>query len=121
MTEEQVFERLPVKRDPLYWCWLWGGKLDKDGYGRHGDHLAHKYVYQELVAPVLKGMMLDHRCRRRNCVNPNHLEPVDQHTNERRKSWRHRVRKMTHCQAGHELRWHGRLTPTGGKVCRECK
>ncbi len=69
---------LPV---PESGCWLWIGPTDRGGYGRlkwkGHTALAHRVVYR-----ILKGRMpasrrvLDHLCRVRCCVNPDHLEPV---------------------------------------------
>jgi len=77
-------------------------------------------VYEREFGTIGKNLMLDHVCRRRNCVNPMHLDPVTQSVNERRKSWRTRT-KRDKCRFGHDLKKHGRLTPEGGKVCRLCE
>lgn len=45
---------------------------------------AHRFAYQWFNGPVAKGMVLDHTCGHRNCVNPAHLEPVSQRENVRR-------------------------------------
>lgn len=65
------------------------------------------------------GMMVDHVCRRRDCVWIAHLDLVTQSENERRKSWRVRVRR-TLCKYGHSLKT-ALVTPQGGRVCRECR
>ena len=66
-------------------CWLWtGGKADT-GYGT--VHIegktwhAHRVAYELLVGSIPVGLELDHLCRVRACVNPDHLEPVDHRTN----------------------------------------
>lgn len=69
-------------------CWLWTGPLDRQGYGRlkrfNGNTLAHRAVYTLLVGPITYGLTLDHLCRVRHCVNPDHLEPVTHAENCRR-------------------------------------
>ena len=69
-------------------CWLWRGKRDSNGYGqvRVGDRLqmAHRTVYEQFNGPIPEGKGLDHLCRVRNCVNPDHLEPVSSRENTRR-------------------------------------
>lgn len=72
-------------------CWLWGGKADKDGYGqfrqrgvditlasgRKGVVAAHRMAYAIFYGGVPEGLDVHHTCRRRLCVNPDHLEIVD--------------------------------------------
>lgn len=114
-----VMTKWPVRVDSNYNCWLWVGKLDKQGYSRHKGQLGYLVVYEAEIGPVPEGLFLDHLCRRRSCVNPAHLQPVNQSTNEKRKSWAHRS-KIKNCPNGHDLWRHGRRTPEGGKVCMLC-
>lgn len=105
--------------DPVFGCHLVTHKLDKDGYAFHGGSRAHIVAWTAVHGPVPAGKVLDHRCRRRNCANPDHLEPIDQGENERRKMWRVRA-KWTHCPKGHELKFNRAVTPEGGITCRAC-
>ena len=61
-------------------CWLWSGSLNKDGYGNFRDGektvLAHIFSWVLKNGTVPHGKELDHLCRNRKCVNPEHLEPV---------------------------------------------
>src|SRR6478752_5165546 len=61
-------------------CWEWVGSVRKnDGYGRWSvgkGTLAHRVIYEKMRGAVPKGLELDHLCRNRLCVNPDHLEPV---------------------------------------------
>lgn len=76
--------------DPDTGCWIW--QLYKaDGYGivKDGDKAvkAHRYYYKILVGPIPEGCVLDHvkeRCKRRDCVNPEHLQPVTSRVNTQR-------------------------------------
>lgn len=38
--------------------------------------MVHRIVCEALVGPIPPGLLLDHKCRRRACCNPKHLEPV---------------------------------------------
>jgi len=62
-------------------CWLYQGALNHGGYSENGHH---RKMYVKKYGPVPKGKTLDHLCRIRHCVNPDHLEPVFPHENSRR-------------------------------------
>ena len=61
-------------------CWLWARSKSRDGYGWASlddkTHQAHRLIYRLLKGDPPEGMHLDHLCRVRHCVNPDHLEPV---------------------------------------------
>jgi hypothetical protein len=67
-------------------CWSWTAFVDpRTGYGLFrmptGTTQAHRAAYQLLVAPIPRGLTIDHRCRNKRCVNPSHLEPVPMQVN----------------------------------------
>lgn len=63
-------------------CWLWTGHRDNDGYGGFGKGLlAHRWSYEYFVGSIPKGHDVDHLCRNRACVHPEHLEPVSHREN----------------------------------------
>lgn len=69
-------------------CWIWNGVPRPNGYartkfqGRVG--LAHRLMYEQEIGAIPEGLTLDHLCRVRNCVNPDHLEPVTTAVNVQR-------------------------------------
>lgn len=87
-------------------CWLWGGATMHNGYGqfRYRTRLiaAHRASYLMFVGPIPEGLDLDHLCRRRNCVNPAHLEPVTRRENLLRgDTITARNAAVTRCPRGH--------------------
>jgi hypothetical protein len=105
--------------DPIFGCELATGRLDREGYAFHGKTRAHIAAWEAANGPRPEGMEIDHMCRRRNCKALHHLELVTRSENERRKSFKHRI-KRTHCPRGHSLATNRAVTPEGGIVCREC-
>jgi hypothetical protein len=70
-------------------CWIWTGPLDRYGYGnfsvREKSAIAHRWLYSTLVGEVSPGLELDHLCYVRECVNPDHLQPVTRAVNSGRR------------------------------------
>lgn len=64
-------------------CVEWTGARHSAGYGLMpaSSTRAHRVVYERVVGPIPPGLVLDHLCRNRVCVNPAHLEPVTHRTN----------------------------------------
>lgn len=69
-------------------CWLWQKSKSPDGYGwtsyKSKTYQAHRLVYRLLCGEPLPGLVIDHLCRTRHCVNPAHMELVTPAENIRR-------------------------------------
>ena len=98
-----------VEFDPNGGCWLWPAAKDKNygkvwvrGSGPKGHVLfVHRVLYGKLKEPVSDQLVLDHKCRVKLCVNPNHLEPVVFRENLARGVDFNGHK--THCPKGHEF------------------
>lgn len=123
-----------VDKDGASGCWLWTATKVSDGYGQflltvdgvQRGRPAHRHAYELLVGPIPDGHQLDHLCRVRACVNPDHLEPVTQRENVLRGEGLAAINaRKTHCKNGHEFtdentrRYVG---PNGAprRACRAC-
>lgn len=110
-------------------CWLWTASTVPAGYGQFsvGDRMvmAHRWLYEQVVAGLPKTLHLDHLCRVRHCVNPDHLDPVSQQENNRRGTgWSGRNHQKTECVAGHPLTPDNIYTPPKqpwARQCRQCR
>jgi hypothetical protein len=82
----------------------------------------HRVVYEALVKPIPVGLVLDHLCRVRHCVNPAHLEPVTQRENVLRGETAPAANKAkTHCVRGHPFSGQNLiLRKSGVRECRTC-
>jgi len=118
---------IPEARPDLGPCHLWTAYRMPNGYGvfhptKTSSFLAHRYAYTEQVGPIPEGMVIDHLCRVRECVNPIHLEPVEHVENLRRgKGYAIRNGMRDSCINGHKYTPENIYTDPGGGIrCRRC-
>ena len=120
----------PIKPFDDFWigepnsgCWLWTGYVHKTGYGSYTlkgkTRLAHRFSYEMYVGDIPEGHDLDHLCRVRCCVNPDHLEPVSRRENlERSPIW---SGNFTHCPSGHAYDEGNTYYYNGSRRCMACR
>lgn len=104
-------------------CWNWTGSVTFEGYGywwfNRATRPVHRIAFEELTQEVIPDdMHLDHLCRTRNCVNPDHLEVVTPTENSIRAS-RFKVERAT-CINGHDRSDPLSKFKAGGARCRQC-
>lgn len=127
-----IVERIADKFTVGDGCWEWTASRSTAGYGRvarggrNGGWVnAHRVVYELLVGPIPEGLELDHLCRNRGCVRPDHLEPVTHAENTRRGKgsgaalWVPLPPK-THCVRGHEFTESNVEHYNGHRRCKQC-
>lgn len=107
-------------------CWLWQAGRDGKGYGQFAvgekNVLAHRFAWQLERGPIPEGLQIDHLCRVRHCVNPDHLEPVTARTNTLRGiSISAANATKTECIHGHPFDdANTRIASNGTRHCRTC-
>lgn len=106
-------------------CWQWIASKDKWGYGKFHlgkDTLAHRVSYKHFVGPLPDDLEIDHLCRNRSCVNPQHMEPVTKRENTLRGIAPSAINaRKTHCQNGHKFTSQNTyMRPDGDRGCRQC-
>lgn len=125
-NRDYILARVTV--DPDTGCWIWQSCIDQYGYAkarRGGDRAGHRLSYATFVGVIPDGLQIDHLCRVKSCVNPQHLEPVTLRENMMRRwvavrPFQGRIRD--HCKKGHPYAGSNLyITPTGKRDCRACR
>lgn len=107
-------------------CWIWNLAVNDSGYGVVGQGgkmlRAHRVYYEKACGPIPSGLVLDHLCRVRSCVNPDHLEPVTRGENVMRGSTLPALNATkTHCPNNHPYdEANTRINKRGSRSCRAC-
>ncbi len=121
-----------IQPEPTSGCWLWLGAVTSTGYGnvmlmkggKKTYHKAHRAVYEFLEGPIPEGLVLDHTCCNKVCVNPSHLRPCTQQENllaPYSVASCATYARRTHCDRGHPLSGENLTTfKARGRDTRRC-
>ena len=113
-------------------CWEWIGHKNI-GYGvfwfNGKNRRAHRVSYELLNGSISEELVIDHVCRNRACVNPDHLDQVPTHENLRRgEGFVGKNFRKKYCDYGHPLFgknltfWKSKRTVSGVvRVCKRCR
>ena len=95
-------------------CWDWIGAKNSDGYGMflfsnglvraRRQFRAHRVSYSIFKGELSKDLVIDHICRNKSCVNPDHLREVTNKVNiiENSSSIAALHKAKNFCSNGHE-------------------
>ena len=110
-------------------CWIFRKKQTGRGYAQMWvdgvQTTAHRAYYMHYVGPIPEGMTLDHLCRNRPCVNPDHMDICTRGENVLRgEGISAQNARKTHCHRGHSLApedGHVYINPyDGSRQCTTC-
>lgn len=128
---ESLINRLKNNCIDVDGCWIWQRSLTSKGYakvktGSRTDNtrktaIAHRLMYELLVGEIPANHELDHLCKQRNCINPDHLEPVLHRENVLRGNGLAGMNaRKTHCKQGHEYTESNTRMYGNKRRCRAC-
>lgn len=126
MAKQDIHERFFSKLSVTNKCWLWKGFTRVDGYGSFSfngkECRSHRVAFELFKGPIPEGLQIDHLCRVRHCVNPEHLEAVTLKENINR-GIRHKKSKIF-CNQGHYLSeanvYYMQTRTKTGRHCKLC-
>lgn len=110
-------------------CWIWTACLNSHGYGIFKLNkkvvASHRISYELLKGQIPEKLVIDHLCRNRDCVNPEHLEPKTRKQNTNAPGslvfLNGRNEKLkTHCPQKHEYTLYNTRIFNGSRYCKEC-
>ena len=106
-------------------CWEWQGTKDTHEYGifsiNHKNLRSHRFIYEYYHGSISSILTIDHLCRNRKCVNPNHLEQVSIKINVLRGDNTCAINaRKTHCNHGHPLFGDNLAIENGTRRCKTC-
>lgn len=124
-TLERFLAKIEITPDG---CWHWLGSCNWKGYPRFSINgnpnvAGHRYIYEQSRGIIPEGKQIDHLCRNRSCVNPDHMELVTNRINTLRGFGPTAINaRKTHCIHGHlyDL-FNTIINKNGERGCRECK
>lgn len=108
-------------------CWLWKGAISR-GYGRlycKGNPkyvLAHRFSYEHFVGKIPSDKVIDHICRVKNCVRPEHLRVLSSVENTLLGiSFTAINARKIRCNKGHEFNETNTYQAKLQRGCRKCR
>jgi HNH endonuclease len=115
-----------VAIEPNCGCWLWLPSLGSHGYGNASFQalipsratVAHRLSYVAFKGDIPEGYEVDHLCRVKSCVNPEHLQAVPHFVNSWR-AWGEYPERLATRESGCP-RGHGPYSAGKRHYCKQC-
>ena len=102
-------------------CWNYPYSIQTNGYARIQGKYAHRVSYETFKRVIPEGLTIDHLCKNKICVNPDHMEPVTAVENVMRSNAIPAMNaRKTHCLRGHLLSGDNLVIYAKKRQCREC-
>lgn len=127
VADRRAYHRFLCWVDKTDTCWFWTGSVNHNGYGNYTyktkRYMAHRFSYIMFKGDIAEKLQIDHLCRNRRCVNPDHLELVTAGENLLRSPWTLNSIQAakTHCINGHIFDVKNTYTsPKRKRGCRAC-
>lgn len=125
-NEARFWMNVQIPDDPTQ-CWGWTGTVNHDGYAKfwsveQSSTPAHTFSFELKNGTLAPGLVPDHTCRNRSCVNPDHIEPVTHTVNVLRGIGPTATNaRKTECKRGHRLEGDNvNVKANGNRECRAC-
>lgn len=124
LLPKRIIEKIVIDENN---CWLWQAGITGKGYavfrigvGENRKSIGvHRWVYEQFFGEIQDDLVCDHLCRVRNCLNPQHIEPVTHAINVKRGLL---GQLQSHCKRGHLLAGENlQIIGTGEKQYRRCR
>lgn len=116
---ERFTEKIAEPSDNHNDCWEWNGSKTGNGYGQiwlnRKNTAAHRLSHELFIGPIPEGHAVDHLCRNRLCVRPDHLQALSH-----RENWSQWNLGKTHCRHGHPYNEENTYRHRGERQCRIC-
>lgn len=114
LVTQRTSERFWAKVEQQGECWIWTGHKVGAGYGHFNQGgekrmmLAHRWAYEALVTEIPDGLVLDHLCMVKACVNERNPNSIN------------KTCVVTHCPQCHEYNDENTRWYRGRRNCRPC-